>query len=59
MKLVSLLLLPAGWFIVLAAVVLLHPGASRGAFVLAGIGVQALGLVFLVRSHLTAKDEDE
>jgi len=59
MRIVSLLLLPAGWFLVLAAMVLLHGGAARGAFVLAGLGVQVLGLVFLVRSHLPAKEADE
>ena len=36
------LLLLAGWFLVLAAIVLLF-AASRAGFVLAGMGVEALG----------------
>jgi len=51
MKFVSFLLLLAGWFLVLAAIVLLASAISRGAFVLAGIGVEVLGLIFAFRSH--------
>jgi len=51
MKIAGFLLLLAGWLLVLAAVVLLHPGAVRGAFALAGMGVQVLGLALVFRSH--------
>ncbi len=54
MKLVGFLLLPAGWIIVLAAIALLRPAPSQAAFVFAGMGVEALGLAFLVRSHAIA-----
>lgn len=52
MKLAGLLLLPAGWLLVISALVLLAASVARGAFVFAGIGVEVLGLVLLVRSHL-------
>jgi hypothetical protein len=49
-----LLLLPAGWAIVLAAVAVLASSAPRAAFVLAGLGVELLGLALVFRSHATA-----
>lgn len=52
MKLAGFLLLLAGWAIVISAVVLLASAPQRAGFVLAGIGVEALGLVLAVRSHL-------
>ena len=55
MKLVGFLLLLAGWILVLAAVVLLGAVPARAAFVLAGIGVEALGLVLVFRSHLVLR----
>jgi hypothetical protein len=57
MKLVSLLLLLAGWFLVLAAVVLLPSPPSRAGFVFAGIAVEILGLVFIFRSHAIPREE--
>ena len=66
MKLAGFLLLLAGWMIALAAVVLLGSAASRAGqtgltgltgFVLAGLGVEALGLVLVARSHLLRRGE--
>ena len=54
MKLAGFLLLLAGWGIVLTAVVLLGSAGPRAAFVLAGVGVEALGLIIVIRSHLVA-----
>ena len=51
MKFVGFLLLLAGWLLVLAAVVLLAAPASRTCFVLAGLGVEILGLFFVFRAH--------
>jgi hypothetical protein len=51
MKLVGFLLLPAGFLIVLAAIAMLAPGVSQPAFLLAGLGVELLGLGLLFRSH--------
>ena len=51
MRLAGFLLLLAGWVIVIASVALLASSPQRTAFVLAGIAVEALGLVLAVRSH--------
>ena len=51
MRAVGFLLLLAGWFLVLASVVLLGGPASRAVFVFAGLAVEVLGLVFFFRSH--------
>lgn len=52
MKLTGFLLLACGWIIILAAMALLPSGASRVVFVLAALGVQVLGLIFIFRAHL-------
>ncbi len=57
MKLVGFLLLLAGWVIVLSAIALLASAPQRVVFVLAGIGVEILGLVLAVRSHLVLPGE--
>jgi hypothetical protein len=51
MKLVSLILLLGGWAIVVAAILLLPAALSRPVFVLAGMGVEILGLILAIRSH--------
>ena len=45
----------AGWITVLAAVVMLASLASKTTFVLAAIGIEALGFVLLARSHLASR----
>jgi hypothetical protein len=57
MKIAGFLLLLAGWGLVLAAVMLLGSALQRSAFVLAGLGVEVLGLVLVVRSHLAPNHE--
>ncbi len=57
MKLAGFLLLLAGWGIILAAVVLLPSALSRTGFVLAGIGVEVLGLILVFRSHRVLRGE--
>jgi len=57
MKAVGFLMLLAGWFLVLAAIVLFASPSLRAAFVLAGIGVETLGLVLVFRSHLIPREE--
>jgi len=59
MKAVGLLLMPSGWVIVLTALAVLPAGPARGAFALAGLGVQALGLVLFARTHVPARGDDE
>jgi hypothetical protein len=57
MKMLSFLLLLAGWLLVLSSLVLLSTLPSRASFVFAGVGVEVLGLVFLFRSHAIPRDE--
>ena len=57
MRLVGFLMLLAGWFLVLAAVVLFQAQPPRAAFVLVGLAVEALGLVLAFRSHLIPREE--
>jgi uncharacterized membrane protein len=51
MKIAGFLLLLTGWLLVLAAVVLLAAPAARSGFVLAGVGVEILGLLLVFRAH--------
>jgi uncharacterized membrane protein YccC len=57
MKILGFLLLVSGWAIVLTAVALLSKQVPRGAFVLAGIGVEIIGFVLLARAHPARRSE--
>jgi hypothetical protein len=57
MKLAGLLLLPAGWAIVLTAVSILASAGQQAGFVLAGVGVEIMGLILLARAHRVAPEE--
>jgi hypothetical protein len=57
MKIAGFLLLLAGWILVLAAIALLATAGPRAAFLLAGLGVELLGLVLAARAHLTPKED--
>ncbi len=59
MKFLGFLLLLAGWGIVLTALALLAASAPRVAFVLAGIGVEILGLILVIRAHPAPRGEHE
>ena len=50
-RLFGFALLLAGWGLVLAALALLAADAPRIAFVMAGIGVEVVGLVMVIRAH--------
>jgi hypothetical protein len=52
MKMAGLLLLLAGWLLVVSALVLLRAAWPQALFVLAGAGVEVLALVLLFRSHV-------
>ena len=56
MKAVGFLMLLAGWFLVLAAIVLFASPPLRGAFVLSGVAVETLGLILVFRSHLIPRE---
>jgi hypothetical protein len=57
MKLVGFLLLLAGWGLVLSAIILLTSALPRTVFALAGVGVEALGLGLVFRSHRVVREE--
>jgi hypothetical protein len=57
MKYAGLLVMPAGFFLCIAALVLFSAPAERGAFVLCGLVVECLGLVVAVRGHMEARGE--
>jgi hypothetical protein len=51
MRFFGFLLLLAGWVIVLTALALMVADAPRIIFVLAGVGVEIVGLVLVIRAH--------
>jgi hypothetical protein len=57
MKYAGLLVMPAGFFLTMAALVLFPGPVSRAAFILCGLAVECLGLVVAVRGHMTARGE--
>lgn len=58
MKYAGLLVMPAGFFLSIAAI-LLFPGAvQRAIFVLCGLAVEAMGLVVAVRGHMQLRSEN-
>ena len=59
MTITGLLMMPAGWFIVLTALVLLRALLAQNLFVAAGIGVEIMGLILFTRSHLVLKRGNE
>jgi len=59
MKILGFVLLVSGWAIVLTAVALLTEDTPRAAFVLAGIGVEVVGLMLLIRAHPVRRGEHE
>ncbi|MGD1157292.1 MAG: hypothetical protein ABSA41_15880 [Terriglobia bacterium] len=59
MKVAGLLMMPAGWFIVLAALVLLKAYLMQNLFMSAGVGVEVLGLILFALSHVPSKGGKE
>jgi hypothetical protein len=51
LKWIGCLLLVSGFFVVLAALVLMNSFATKLGFVIAGLAVEALGLSLLVNGH--------
>jgi hypothetical protein len=56
MKYAGLLVMPAGCFLTLAALVLFPDGAAREAFVVCGLAVEALGLGVAIRGHIPVRE---
>ena len=57
MKLAGFLLLFAGWCLVLTALTILPSASARIGFVLAGVGVEILGLILAARTHRMLPEE--
>lgn len=57
MKYAGLLVMPAGFFLSIAALVLFPGGPARAAFVVCGLAVEALGLTVAVRGHMMRRGE--
>jgi hypothetical protein len=55
MKYVGLLVMPAGFFLALAALVLFPDPARQAAFVICGLAVEGMGLGVAVRGHMLAR----
>ena len=55
MKYAGLIVMPAGFFLTVAALVLFADPARRAAFVVCGLAVEVLGLVVAVRGHMPAR----
>lgn len=58
MKVAGLLVLPTGFFLVVAALVLFPDPARRGAFIACGLLVEVLGLAVAVRGHMLERGAD-
>ncbi|HUB30713.1 MAG TPA: hypothetical protein VL967_13495 [Terracidiphilus sp.] len=57
MKYAGLLLMPAGFFLSTAAIVLFPDPAPRAAFVLCGLAVEAMGLTVATRAHMAPRGD--
>lgn len=55
MRYAGLLVMPAGFILCIAALVLFHAPAQRIAFILCGLAVEGLGLTVAVRGHMPAR----
>jgi len=58
MKYAGLLVMPAGFFLSIAAILLFPATAPRVAFVLCGLAVEVMGLVVAVRGHMQLRSEN-
>ena len=58
MKYAGLLVMPAGFFLSLAAILLFPASAQQAIFVLCGLAVEAMGLVVAVRGHMQLRSEN-
>ena len=57
MKYAGLLVMPAGFFLSIAAVVLFSDPMERSVFVVCGLAVEALGLAVAVRGHMASRGD--
>jgi hypothetical protein len=59
MKFAGLLVMPAGFFLTVSALVLFPDAAMRATFVVCGLAVEALGLGVAVRGHMERGQEPQ
>lgn len=57
MKYAGLLVMPAGFLLSVAAILLFPDPMPRAGFVLCGLAVEIMGLVVAVRGHMQARGE--
>lgn len=59
MKYAGLLVMPAGFFLTIAALVLFPDPSPRAVFIVCGLIVEAMGLFVAVRGHMPSKGESQ
>lgn len=57
MKYAGLLVMPAGFFLSIAALILYPAPGLRAAFVVCGLAVEGMGLAVAVRGHMEVRGE--
>jgi hypothetical protein len=57
MKYAGLLVMPTGFFLAIAALILFPEPGLRASFVVCGLAVEILGLAFAVRGHMERRSE--
>jgi hypothetical protein len=57
LKVAGLFLLLSGWALVVTALALLGSAPARTGFVMAGIGVEIVGMILVARSHLPVRED--
>ena len=58
MKYAGLLVMPAGFFLSIAAMLLFSASVQRTAFIMCGLAVEVMGLVVAVRGHMQLRSEN-
>jgi hypothetical protein len=58
MKYAGLLVMPTGFFLAVAALILFPDAGLRATFVVCGLAVELLGLAVAVRGHMQRPHED-
>jgi len=58
MKYAGLLVMPAGFFLTIGAILLFPASAQRMIFVLCGLAVEMMGVVVSVRGHMELRSEN-
>jgi len=58
MKYAGLLVMPAGFFLTIGAILLFPASLQRTAFVLCGLAVEVMGVVVSVRGHMELRSEN-